>query len=293
MEIGISGASGQLGKAVMAELKARGGEHNMVGVSRTPAAVQPPAKGRHGDYDRPETLLEAYDGLDRLLIIPSADVRPGVRDRHFVAAIDAAMKAGVEHIVLLSSVATREAAEHEMYAAYWTGEQHLIKTVPHWTILRVNYYAESFAQMTAMSLGTGILPGLDENRVAFVSRDDVAAAAAGILLGAGHAGAIYNATGPVAVTGAERAALISGITGKPLRFAVLDEAQLRGGLLQADVPQQYIDALIDIEKYFVAGSFHIVTGDVERLAGRQARSLLQVLSQQFTRPDLKTGASDA
>lgn len=67
--------------------------------------------------------------------------------------------------------------------------------------------------------------------MAFVSRDDLAGAAAGILLGDGHAGAIYNATGPVAVTGTERAAAISEITGKPLRFAILDEVQLSTGIL--------------------------------------------------------------
>jgi NAD(P)H dehydrogenase (quinone) len=282
MKIGISGASGQLGKAVLAELKARGDHHSLVGISRTPETVQPPIEGRHGDYDRPGTLIEAYSGLDRLLIIPSADVRPGVRDRHFVAAIDAAVSVGVEHIVLMSSAATREVAEREMFAAYWTAEQHLMKTAPRWTILRMNYYAESFAQVAAMSLGTGVLPGLGENRVAFVSRDDVAAAAAGILLGEGHAGAIYNATGPAAVTGAERAALMSETTRKPVRFVVLDETSLRGGLSQAGVPHEYIDSLIEIERHFVAGSFDIVTGDVGRLAGRQTRPLRDVLVQQFS-----------
>jgi NAD(P)H dehydrogenase (quinone) len=63
-----------------------------------------------------------------------------------------------------------------------------MRTAPRWTILRMNYYAESFAQVASMSLGTGVVPGLGENRVAFVSRDDLAGAAAGILLGDGHAG---------------------------------------------------------------------------------------------------------
>jgi NAD(P)H dehydrogenase (quinone) len=83
------------------------------------------------------------------------------------------------------------------------------------------------------------------------------------------------------VTGPERAALISEITGKPLRFAVLDEAQLRHGLSQAGIPLQYIDSLIDIEKRFVAGDFDIVTGDVERLVGRGPRALWEVLSRPF------------
>jgi NAD(P)H dehydrogenase (quinone) len=170
MKIGISGASGHLGKAVVAELVARGDGHAIVGISRTPETVIADAEARLGDYDRPETLVEAYRGLDRLLIIPSSDTRPGLRDRHFVTAIDAAVAAGVGQIVMISSAATRQVDEREMFAAYFTGEQHLMRTAPRWAILRMNYYAESFAQLAAMSLGAGILPALGENRVAFVSR---------------------------------------------------------------------------------------------------------------------------
>jgi NAD(P)H dehydrogenase (quinone) len=281
MRIGVSGASGHLGKAVMAELQARGHGHSIVGISRNPETVQSPADGRHGDYDRPETLSNAYRGLDRLLIIPSSDVQPGLRDRHFIAAIDAAAMAAVGHIVMMSSAATREVNEREMFAAYWTGEQHLMKTARRWSFLRMNYYAESFAQVAAMALGAGVLTGLGENRVAFVSRNDVAAAAAGILLAEGHVGAIYSATGPAAVTGADRAALLSEVTGKPVRFVVVEEGQLRAAMAQAGLPQAYIDSLVDIEKRFVAGDFNIVTGDVERLSGRRPKALREVLSRQF------------
>lgn len=288
MKLGVSGASGQLGKAVVAELTARGSNHHVVGISRTPERVQPPAQGRHGDYDRADTLVEAYRGLDRLLLIPSADLRPGVRGRQFMAAIDAAVRAGVPHIVMVSAAGTREMAEPSVGAAYWVGEQHLVRTAARWTILRMNYYAESFAQQVPLSLGAGVLPGLGENRVAFVSRDDVAAAAAGILLGEGHAGAVYNATGPAALSGAQRAALVAEITGQPLRFAVSDEAGLRRGLAQAGIPEGFADAVIEIEKNFVAGAFDVVTGDVARLAGREPRAFRDLLAD-----SLRPAAADA
>jgi NAD(P)H dehydrogenase (quinone) len=278
MKIGVSGASGQLGSAVLAELKARAGGHSVIGVSRTPGAVRSPAEGRHGDYDRPEMLAAAYNGLDRLLIIPSPDVRPGVGGRQLVAAIDAAVKAGVGHIVLMSSATARETAGQDMFSTYWTSEQHLMRVAPRWTTLRMNYYAESFAQVALMLLGTGVLLGLGESRVAFVSRDDVAAAAAGILVGDGHAGAIYNATGPAAVSGAERAAALSEITGKPLRFVMRDEAEFRRGLSQGGMPEMYVGAITDIEKRYVAGDFDIVSGDVERLSERGPRALRDILT---------------
>jgi len=135
------------------------------------------------------------------------------------------VKAGVKHIVFMSAVGTRQEEEPARGASYWRGEQHLIATAAAWTILRMNFYAEAFVQLAQAALGQGVLTGLAENRAAFVARADVAAAAAGILIGDGHAGAIYNATGPERLSGAERAALIAEITGRALTFRVVTEAQ--------------------------------------------------------------------
>jgi NAD(P)-dependent dehydrogenase (short-subunit alcohol dehydrogenase family) len=128
--------------------------------------------------------------------VQQAAREPGKRGAQHVAAIDAAVRAGVKHIVFTSAAGTRKEEEPALGASYWRGEQHLIATAPAWTIVRMNYYAEALVQQAQASLDQGILTGLAENRVAFVARGDVAAAAAGILIGDGHAGAIYNATGP-------------------------------------------------------------------------------------------------
>ena len=278
MRIGVSGASGQLGRAVVAGLLERGGGHEVVAISRTPDTVAAAAQGRFGDYDRPDSLAAAYAGLDRLLIIPTSDLGRGRRGAQNVAAIDAAVRAGVGHIVLMSAAGTRKEEEPSIGASYWRGEQHLIATAPAWSILRMNYYAEALAQEARMSLGRGVLTGLAENRVAFVARDDVAAAAAGLLTGDGHAGAIYNATGPERLTGADRAALIAEVTGKPMSFLTITEEQLRAGLAQAGLPEDVVDTVVSIQASFAAGAFDILTGDVERLSGRPPEPLREVLA---------------
>lgn len=278
MKIGISGASGQLGQSVLKELAQRGGGHELVGISRSPGTVRSPAEGRWGDFDAPQTLSAAFAGLDRLLLIPNADLSPGVRGRQLRGAIDAAVAAGVQHLFLVSAAGTRKAEVPSLIEPYWTAEQHLIRTAPLWTILRMNYFAESMAQEIQMSAAMGVLTGLGEERVAYVSRDDLAAAAAGALLGDGHAGAIYNATGPAAVSGEERARTASQVLGKPLGFAVIDEAQLRGGLSQAGLPEIVVNVMADIKKSFVRGDFDVVTTDIERLSGRPPKSLGQILA---------------
>src|SRR5438552_16160575 len=99
MKIGVSGASGHLGRAVVSELLQRPGGHEVVAITRTAETVSGPARGRFGDYNRPESLAKAYAGLDRLLIIPTA--HPGKRVPQNVAAIAPAGRPGVKHIVFM------------------------------------------------------------------------------------------------------------------------------------------------------------------------------------------------
>jgi NAD(P)H dehydrogenase (quinone) len=284
MKIGVSGASGHLGKAVVSELLQRRGGHEVVGITRTPKTIPGSAQGRFADYNQPESLAEAYAGLDRLLIITTIDPEPGKRGAQNVAAIDAAARAGVKHVVFMSAVGTRQEEEPARGASYWRGEQHLIATAPAWTILRMNFYAEAFVQLAQAALGQGILAGLAENRAAFVARDDVAAAAAGILIGDGHAGAIYNATGPERLSGAERAGLIAEITGRPVAFRVITEEQLRAGLTKAGLPAGAVNTVVSIQASFAAGAFDILTGDVERLGGRPPKPLRDVLAGALKSP---------
>ena len=284
MQIGVSGASGHLGRVVVSELLQRAEGQDVVAITRTPEAVSAPAKGRFGDYNRPESLAQAYAGLDRLLIITTIDPEPGRRGAQNVAAIDAAVRAGVKHIVFMSAAGTRQEEEPARGASYWRGEQHLIATAPAWTILRMNFYAEAFLQQAQASLNQGVLTGLAENRAAFVARDDVAAAAAGILIGDGHAGATYNATGPERLSGAERAALIAEITGRPIAFLAVTKEQLRAGLTQAGLPTGAVNTIVGIQASFAAGAFDIVTGDVERLGGRPPKPLRDVLAAALKSP---------
>ena len=278
MRIGISGANGHLGRAVLTRLRELPGDHTIAGISRSPQTVQQADEARFGDYDFPGTLQEAYAGLDRLLIIPTGDTAYGARARQLVAAIDAALTAGVGHIVLISDVGTREEPEPHVGAASWVGEQHLSKSARSWTILRANYFMESYAEEVLLWQAVGRLAELSENRVGFVSRDDVAAAAAGILVGAGHSGAIYNATGAETLSVADRAALISKITGRPIEVVQTSIAGLWQELRAAGFPEDYLDIVLDTKRKTSESGFDIVTGDVERLSGRRPTSLSDVLA---------------
>jgi NAD(P)H dehydrogenase (quinone) len=279
MKIGISGASGQLGTATVAELKSRAPNAQLVGISRTPDSSSTLTEARFGDYNRPESLASAYVGLDRLLIIPTADLTPGRRRVQNTAAVDAAVAAGVGHVCFVSAAGTRAAEESDLLESYFATEQHLMKTAPRWSILRMNFYAETFVQQAQMSLAGGVLAELGEGRVALVSRDDLAAAAAGLLTSDGHDGAIYNITGPESLSGAERAAKVATATGKPFQFVSTSEDVLRSQWNQAGLPAEVIPVFVSMLSHFKRGDFDIVTGDVEHLSGKPPRPFAEVLAR--------------
>jgi len=279
MKIGVSGASGKLGTGVLENLVQRGGAE-VVGVSRTPDATAG-FETRFGDYDQPDSLDAAYAGLDRLLLIPTTSLAPGQRARQNLAAIDAANRAGVKHVSFMSSSGVRARQEPDVWASYFVAEQHLMRTAASWSVLRMNYYSESFADEAKAALNQGAIVGLGENRVAFVSRNDLAAAAAGLLLGEGHDGAIYTGTGPRTWTVAERVALVAELSGKPLSSVVMTAEALGDRFRQAGLPSEVVDVVLSIRKGFVDGGFDIVTGDIEMLSGQPPRSLEDVLAGAF------------
>lgn len=281
VNIGVSGASGKLGSATVAALQQRNPGHRIVGISRTSDSLPPGIEARFGDYDQPDSLATAYAGLDRLLIIPTTDLRPGRRTIQHLAAVDAAVAAGVGHVCLMSSAGTRCAAEPDVWGCYFPAEQRLMRTAPAWSILRMNYYADAFVQEVRGALDRGVLASIGDGRVGLVARDDLARAAAGLLTGEGHDGAIYTGTGPESLSGAERAAIAAAVTGRPLRYLALTEEAFRAGMAQAGLPPEVIEVVVSIRSRFAMGGFDLVTGDIERLSGRPPRSVRDLLAGAF------------
>jgi NAD(P)H dehydrogenase (quinone) len=282
MKIGISGASGQLGSSTVKHLKARLPAAQIVGISRTPDKLASlGVETRAGDYDKPDSLTKAYAGLDRVLIIPSTDMRPGVRGVQAIAAVDAAVKAGVEHIVYFSSLGTRAAEAPQLWEGYFAGEQAVIRKAKRWTILRMAYYMEALIQEANMSFDRGVLASISNTPVNFVARDDLGAAAAGLLATEGHHGAIYQGTGPASLNAEERAALLSKASGKPLAFVQITNEQLQQGLQAANLPPPIVDAVLSIQHMWAVGGFDVTTGDVERLSGRKPRAFADFAAEAF------------
>ena len=282
MTIGITGAGGQLGGSVLNELLSRGAKPaDIVAVTRTPEKLAGfAAKGltvRAGDFDAPAGLAAAFKGIDTLLIIPTSDLRPGIRTPQHKAAVAAAKAAGVRHVVYVSTVAARPG--QDLMQSHLDTEQAVFTSGLNWTIVRMGMYFENlFMGALQHALASGHFGATGPAPVANLARDDVAAALAGVLLGKGHEGSVYHVTGGASLTPAEIAATIGKVFGKKVEAAIITDDQYAGGLKAAGLPDFVVEAILGIAQTAAKGMLDVVTGDVERLSGRKPVSLAEFLA---------------
>jgi NAD(P)H dehydrogenase (quinone) len=233
----VSGASGQLGGLVVEELLARGvPPTDLILVSRTPdelaSYAEMGASTRFGDFTQPESLAAAYAGGTKLLII-SLNTRgnpdPRVATERAAlqkGAIEAAVTAGVEHIVYTSYV-DAERNTSPIAVDHRVTEADLRASGVAWTALRDQWYADRIVGDAQQMIAEGsVVVAPDERGTAYVTREDIAAAAAAVLTTPGHENRIYEITGPELVFRSDIARIASELTGVPIeiRHATPEEA---------------------------------------------------------------------
>ena len=275
--LGVAGAGGYVGQAVIANLKARGAKR-IVAVTRDPGKVMFPegVEVRQGDFYKPESLATAFKGIDRLLLISTSNI--GERLPHQVAAVDAAERAGVGHILYTSITAPYPHPTHGVSNDHFWTEARLFQTKGGWTSLRDNIYADFIVWEAQKTLDAGkIFHAAGDGKRAIIFRDDIAAAAAGALLTA-EGREVVNVSGPVALSHADIAALLSRIGGKPVEAVdVGHEAQV-DGMLKAGLPKGLAEALAGFDVAEKTGALAVVGDGVQRFAGREPLSLEAALT---------------
>ncbi len=277
----VTGASGHLGARAVETLLERGGAH-VIAATRNPekiahlAAIG--AELRRADFDDPNSLKKAFKGVDRLLIVSTDALdEPGKRLRQHRAAIAAAEKAGVRHVVYTSAPATAP-GKVVMGDHFWT-EQALASSKLGWTILRNHLYADLLLGSLPQAIATGkfvtATASVGRN---YVTRDDAARAAAGALLDAFEGQRILDVTGPTPLTGADVAAIAASLSGKAVSHVAVSTADLQAGLLGAGLPRGLVDALVQFDGDAAQGYHGIATDAVRDLSGRAPQSVADFLA---------------
>lgn len=278
----VSGAAGHLGRRVvefLLEMKAG----PLVATTRDPSKLADlAAKGvevRAADFDRPETLPAAFANVDRLLLISTDAVYvPGQRLAQHRAAIAAAEKAGVRHIIYTSLPAPRPSSESAIEDDHFWTEQAIAASSMSWTFMRHGLYTDNLLWTLPQAIATGTLANATANQGRHsVTREDCAQADAVALASGETARAIYEITGPAAVTAEEIAAIVSELTGKPLAYVDVSPAKLSQSLADAGFPPTLIGALVGFDTATAQGFHATVTPAFEALTHRAPTSVRDFL----------------
>ncbi len=274
-KIVVSGASGQLGGLVVKELLARGvPASDLILVSRTPEKLAEfeklGAATRFGDFAKPETLPKAFAGGTKLLLI-SIGFGAGPRPEAHKNAIDAAVAAGVKHIAYTSFVAISKGETSGLAGDHFQTEELIKKSGVAWTMLRNSIYSNGLVGQAAKMLADGKARVSDsDSRIGYVTREDCAAAAAGVLTSPGHENRAYDITGPDLIGPREIAQAASAVAGKPIDLVATDPdgAAARRG--------------------FGGPSMSVTSEDFAKVAGRPATSVRELFEAH--RDELLAGA---
>jgi NAD(P)H dehydrogenase (quinone) len=277
----VSGASGQLGRLVGEELMSRLPVEEIVLASRTPEALPEfldrGVEVRYGDFDAPDSLVEAFSGCDRLLLISSMAF--GRRVEQHRTALDAAAAAGVKRIAYTSL--TNPVPGHPcgvVAEEHRVTEELLRERDIAWTVLRNSAYSELQVPLGAVAITYGkLVTNAGDGRVAPISRADCAAAAAAALTSEGHEGETYEITGPEALSQTEIARLLSEVSGRPVTLIRWGDRRLRWGLGRLGTPKPVAQAIVDLGIATREGYFDVVDGAFEQLVGRRPQTLREVL----------------
>jgi NAD(P)H dehydrogenase (quinone) len=276
----VTGANGHLGRATLHHLL----ETQKIAPSDIVAGSRDPSKlaefsdlgveTRKADFDDRDGLVQAFTGIDRLLIVSTDELAtPGKRLEQHRNAVEAAAAAGVGHVVYTSMPNPDRSLV--TFAPDHLGTEQAIKASGlSYTILRNAWYSDNYLMAMPHNLQAGTwYTAMGDGRLSNISREDCARAAAAALANPPAGNAILTLTGTESLSASEIAAIVSAVADKPLTVVPASEEQLAEGMKAAGLPHFVVAMLVSADANIRAGNFDLVTDDYETLTGRKPLSL--------------------
>ncbi|WP_214412812.1 NAD(P)H-binding protein [Sphaerisporangium fuscum] len=285
----VTGVSGALGGLVHSRLSADTTLEVVAG-TRTPSRWAGTGPVRPVDFDEPGGLAAAFDGVDVLVLVSAGYAEDDVVLARHAAAIEAAEKAGVRHVVYTSLAGS---GEHLTIALphRWT-EARLAAAPFATTILRNALYAEIPAGLALLAAASAASTGVfrapfGQGTVPVVAREDLAEAAARVAaetqraLSAGqdgpHAGRCYELEGTAPVGGADIAAALAEALGTAVRYEPSPLGETWAALAGAGQPPYQVAHMVSIFSNINAGMMTPSASDLPALLGTAPRPVSDLL----------------
>jgi NAD(P)H dehydrogenase (quinone) len=269
--IGVLGATGQIGRHVAAGLAERGVDARAL-VRRPDAGLPLPAV--RADLGEPETLPDAFAGVERLLLLTAHGPDQDLRE---AAAVAAAAAAGVRRIVKISGGAATLGPNGTTATAvaHWRTEQRIERLGLDFAFLRPSFFMQNLLGTVAPAVAaTGVLAApFGHAPIAMVDARDIAECAIAALLDERSSRRAWQLTGPAG----ESFDAIAEHLG--VRYIDVAPRLAARSMRRRGRPAAEIDHAIRMAAYFAAGSDGVATDNVQRLTGRPPRSVAAFLAE--------------
>lgn len=280
----VTGASGALGQIVCQELL-RARLTHVVAATRTPSRLASLTEAgievRRADFDDPATLDSAFSSIGRALIISTDELAsPGRRQRQHAAALAAAKRSGVSHVVYTSMPNPDTSAAIPFAPDHAAMEADLRNSGLEYSSLRVSWYQENLLAYLPAIMRDGVwFTAAGAGRIAYVARADAAAVAARVLT-SDHGLSEVDVGGPETLTVDEIAALVSEATGRRLRVEHVGQERLKAELSRQGVTPAVIPMVSATEANQAAGRFDTSAYALDALIGRKSKRLVDFFREQ-------------
>lgn len=268
----VTGATGSVGREVVGQLVSAGQKVRAVVRDPSKAASLFPADVELavGDLSRPNTIADALAGAERMyLLSPLAEQLP----RWEADAIDAAIRAGVTHVVKQSNMGAGDAERTTMQRWHRESELHLEGSGMAWTFVRpTGFMSNALTWAGMIKAQHTVYAAGGDGKLAVVDPCDIAAVAVVALTQPGHEGRAYDVTGPQALSAADQTRILADAIGQPINFVGIPDDVAREQMLGHGMPPVIVDALLEFTDLVRSGRAASVSDAVPSLTGRPARS---------------------
>ncbi|MES2162963.1 MAG: NmrA family NAD(P)-binding protein [Pseudomonadota bacterium] len=275
----VTGASGQLGRLVIARLlKTVPAAHIVAAVRDVAKAADLAAQGvqvRRADYGDPASLDAAFQGASKVLLISSSELGQRVPQHRNV--IDAAVRAKAG-LLAYTSVLHADTSTLALAAEHRETEAAVRASGLPYSLLRNGWYVENYTGGLGGALAHGALAGgAGEGRIAAAARADYADAAAAVLTSTQAVEQVYELAGDHGFTLGELADEVSRQSGKHIPFHNLPQQEYREMLVGVGLPAPLAELIADSDAQAAKGALDDRSGTLGRLIGRPTITLAEAV----------------
>ncbi|WP_067664473.1 NAD(P)H-binding protein [Nocardia miyunensis] len=281
----VTGAGGELfGRPVLDRLRRLVPEVDIVAGTRDPASVKAFVETgiplRRFDFDEPDGMVTAFRGVTAVLLNGTNYGTPAQRRGvQHAAAIRAAVAAGVPRIVYVSWP-DPERYPLPMMSDFAASEALLRNLSADATILRTTYgLAQTVGRdvTTAIAAGTLAAPA-GRARTAPAHIEDLAEAAARVLVSDRHRGRCYTLTAADSIDWDDLARLAATIAGTKIDYRPVADEEFLRAVAEQGVPGELAEILLGVYRAFRGGWTGTPTGDLAAILGRAPRPALEAVA---------------